>query len=88
MRTIYGDDGLGLDLTPLLQAAQAGADIYSKVETTRRGPATATQLPPVVNVQAPAARPAAGSKTLTYLLVGLAAIGGGVILYRAIRRRP
>ena len=88
MRTLYGDDGLGLDLTPLLQAAQAGADIYNKVETTRRGPATATQqLPPVVNVQAPAGRPSAGSKTLTYLVVALAAIGGGVIIYRAIKRR-
>lgn len=89
MRTLYGDDGLGLDLSPILQAAQTGANIYSQVETTRRPPAApAAALPPVVNVTAPSGGGSGGGgKTLSYIVLGMAVLGAGFIAWRAFGPR-
>jgi hypothetical protein len=96
MRTNFGNDfraapgmnGLGLDLTPFIDAAKAGADVYGKVQATKNAgriaPPPAAPAPVIIQGQ-PAS--GGGSKTLSYLLIAMAAVGAGFIIYRAVGRR-
>lgn len=95
MRQLRGIDeassGLGFDFAPILQAVQTGVDVYGKVEAIKH-PATPAQ-PTASAASSPkgggggASSAPAGSKTLTYIVVGFAGLGAIFLAWRAFGPR-
>lgn len=82
------DDGLALDLTPLITAANAGTDAYAKIKAADAAKAAAVAA---ARAQAAQRQPAARQRSpLSYLLLAAAVAGigyGGWRLLRGGRRR-
>lgn len=76
-------DGIGLDLTPFVTAVNTGADAYSKIaaaEAAKKAAAAAARPAPVYNVTQAAAPKR--TNPLAYVLLGLAAVGGFLVVRR------
>lgn len=71
-------DGVGLDLTPFVTAVNTGADAYSKIaaaEAAKKAAAAAARPAPVMQTTAPRR-----TNPLAYVLLGLAAVGGFLVV--------
>lgn len=84
----YDDkDGIGLDLTPFVTAVNTGADAYAKIaaaEAAKKAAKNAGQPAPVYNVQqAPVRR----TNPMAYVLLGLAAVGGFLVIRRFMGKK-
>lgn len=77
------------DIASLLQVVKGGVDTYGQVQAIRKGPTPIPQPAPAPGqtVYQPAQPAPRQSNALRYIVGGLAALGVGVILYRAIKRR-
>lgn len=76
------------DIASLLQVVKGGVDTYGQVQAIRKGPTIVPQPSPAPGQQVvyqPA--PARGNNALRVIVGGLAAVGVGLILYRALRKR-
>lgn len=79
-------DGVGLDLTPFVTAVNTGADAYSKIaaaEAAKKAAAAAARPAPVQNVMQAPRR----TNPLAYVLLGLAAVGGFLVVRRFMGKR-
>ncbi len=78
-------DGVGLDLTPFVTAVNTGADAYAKIaaaEAAKRAARNTGQPAPVYNVAQPRK-----TNPMAYVLLGLAAVGGFLVLRRFMGKR-
>lgn len=87
----YDDkDGIGLDLTPFVTAANTGAEVYAKVqaaEAAKKAAAAAARPAPVYNVTQAAPK---RINPLAYVLLAGVAVGGFFLVRKAFfskRRR-
>lgn len=79
-------DGIGLDLTPFVTAVNTGADAYAKIaaaEAAKKAAAAAAKPAPVYNVTQAARK----TNPLAYVLLGLAGIGGFLLVRRFMGKR-
>lgn len=79
------DDGLALDLTPFVNAANAGVDTYARVKAANANAAAIKNASrqPVQQMSAPARK----RSPLSYLLM-IAAVGGiGYLGYKMVFKR-
>lgn len=72
-------DGIGLDLTPFVTAVNTGADAYSKIAAAEAAKKAAGARP---IIQQQAAAPVKRTNPLAYVLLGLAAVGGFLVVRR------
>lgn len=78
-------DGIGLDLTPFVTAANTAADVYSKTKAADAQLAAAkANRPPAVQVAAAAARK---PNWIAYGILGAVGIGGFFLVRRMLGRR-
>lgn len=79
------EDGLGLDLTPLVNAASSGADSYAKIRAADARVAAAKR-PTVVQptYTAPAQR---RMNPLAMIILGVVAVGGFFVVRKMMGKR-
>lgn len=78
-------DGIGLDLTPLVNAGTSAADSYAKIRAADAAVAAAKRRPAPAPMQASA--PQRRINPLAYLLMGAAVIGGFMIVRKFMGKR-
>lgn len=79
-------DGIGLDLTPLVNAGTSAADSYAKIRAADAAVAAAKRRPtPFINQAPSSAR--RGMSPMLLLILGLGAVGGFFLVRKAFGRR-
>ncbi len=76
-------DGIGLDLTPFVTAANTAADVYAKTKAADAQLAAAKARPPAAVAAAAARKP----NWIAYGVMGAVAVGGFFFLRRMLGKR-